>query len=143
MDDAGEIFTLQERLVVGDLATLTEKTGVLLVDNQGFTSTSVDFEGPVDGCPTQNVLLKYCGAKPGGSLLDVTFAVAVQAPNDPIFTSGLIGEVYLDSDGYCWLVQLITESNIGQGIPPRNLDQHVSGGCQSCTNPILTISTLQ
>jgi len=143
MDDAGEIFIIEERLTTGDLATLTEKTGVLLIDNQGFTSTSVDFEGPVEGCPTQNVLLKYCGATPGQSILNVTLAVAVQAPNDPIFTSGLIGEVYLDSFGLCWAVQLITESTIGQGVPARDLKQHVGSNCNTCTSPPLVASELQ
>ena len=145
MDDAGEIFIIEERLKTGDLATLTEKTGVLLVDINGFTSTSVDFEGPIEGCPTQNVLLKYCGSSPGGSLLNLSLAVAVQAPNDPLFTSGLIGEVYLDSEGVCWTVQLLTDEGVqlGKGIPPRNLTEHISGGCQSCTNPKLIYSDLQ
>jgi len=145
MDDAGEIFIIDERLTTGDLATLTEKTGVLLVDINGFTSTSVDFEGPIEGCPTQNVLLKYCGSTTGTSLLNLSLAVAVQAPNDPIFTSGLIGEVYLDSEGVCWTVQLLTDEGVqlGKGVAPRNLTQHVSGGCQSCTNPSIVYSDLQ
>ena len=145
MDDAGEIFTTQENLKTGDLATLIEKTGVLPVDINGFTSASVSFESTVEGCPTQNVLLKYCGATTGGSLLNLSLAVAVQAPNDPLFTSGLIGEVYLDSEGVCWTVQLLTDEGVqlGKGVAPRNLTEHVSGGCQSCTNPTIIYSDLQ
>ena len=117
----------------------------MLVDINGFTSTSVDFDGAVEGCPTQNVLLKYCGAAVGTSILNLTLAVAVQAPNDPLFTSGLIGEVYLDSEGVCWTVQLLTDegAQIGKGVAPRNLTQHVSGGCQSCTNPSIIYADLQ
>ena len=87
---------------------------------------------------------RYCGSSPGQSLLNASLAVAVQAPNDPIFTSGLIGEVYLDSFGLCWTVQLITESPFaGQGVPARDLKQHVGSNCNTCTSPPLLASELQ
>ena len=136
VDDAGDTFIIEQLLLEGQEVGLTEKQGVLLVDIDGVTSSSTNFTGAVQGCPPQNVLLRFCGSVPGTSLLGLSLAVAKQAPNDPIFTNGLLGEVYLDSEGACWVVQLLTESGnqIGKGIPPRNLKQHISGGCQACTS---------
>ena len=145
VDDAGDTFIIEQVLLEGQEVGLTEKQGVLLVDRAGVTSASTSFSGPVQGCPTQNVLLKYCGATPGGSLLNVNIALAVQAPNDPIFASGLIGQVYLDSTGLCWKVQLLTDegANIGKGVPARDLKQHVGSNCSTCTSPPLLASELQ
>lgn len=145
VDDAGDTFIIEQVLLEGQEVGLTEKQGVLLVDRAGVTSASTSFSGPVQGCPTQNVLLSYCGATPGQALTALNLAVAVQAPNDPLFTSGLIGQVYLDNDGLCWTILALTDEGVqvGKGIPPRNLTQHVSAGCQSCTSPPYNYSDFQ
>jgi hypothetical protein len=144
VDDAGDTFIIEQVLLEGQEVGLTEKQGVLLVDIAGVTSASTSFSGAVQGCPTQSVLLRYCGSTPGQSLLNASIALAVQAPNDPIFTSGLIGQVYLDSTGLCWTVQFISETPFaGIGVPARNLTKHVSDNCTSCTSPPLLASELQ